>query len=304
MKSEEQQVLKRLKAARNAYLKRNYTRAIEHYRWIEQAIQEDENNLPIIWIELGWSYYYNHQYTEAIEYLNRALQSGRLNPEQRFDCNRIIGFSYQQLNEWERAIEYLTEALRQPVAESVKRYAYFELGKIYFIHRELDAAESYLLKADKLFRLEESDYKFTIHYYLGFIEFFRKQYSEARRHFQYIIQNSTSDASRATGFFGMAHLFYEENDYPALMDVVEKIVQLDPNFYDKETLGFFACIACMYLYKWEEMEDFFQALKQQYPAGRYAAYYPFFDEALRERKIPQPFKKRAGRPGNLLGTKN
>ncbi|RMG66350.1 MAG: tetratricopeptide repeat protein [Calditrichaeota bacterium] len=304
MNSEEQQVLKRLKAARNAYLKRNYARAIEHYRWIEQAIQDDEKNLPIIWIELGWSYYYNHQYAEAIEYLSKALGSSHLNAEQRFDCNRIIGFAYQQLNEWDRAIEYLQEALRQPVQESTKRYAYFELGKIYFIQRELDAAESHLLKADKLFRMEESDYKFTIHYYLGFIEFFRKHYEQARRHFQYIIQNSASSSTRATGFFGLAHLFYEENDYPALLDVVEKIVQLDPNFYDKETLGFFACLACMYLYKWEEMEDFFQELKKRYPAGRYASYYPFFEEALRERKLPDPFQKRRVKPGGLLDNKN
>ncbi len=286
MKPTEHQILRRLQKAREAYLNRDFPKALQEYHWVAEQIQDDPDNLPIIWIEIGWSYFYNRQYPKSIEYLKRAIDSGKLQEQQLYDCYRLIGFAYAGLNQFPRALDYLHKAQKFPVSESDKRYIYFELGKIYFLQGELKEAEPYLQKAWELFRIEERDYKQALAYYLGFIHFFRRELSEARKYFRQIIDMGETNKEQAPGYFGLAHLFYEEKDYPVLIDVCAKIVQLDPEFYDKETLAYFLCTGFMHLQMWEQLAEFFQEMKQLYPQGRYRISYPTFEKALRTHKVP------------------
>ncbi|NOX36064.1 MAG: tetratricopeptide repeat protein [Calditrichaeota bacterium] len=288
MKPTEREILRRLQKARHAYLNRDYQKALQEYHWVAEQIQDDPDNLPIIWIEIGWSYYYNKDYPKSIEYLKRAVDSGKLQEQQIYDCLRLIGFAYGSLQQFKEALDYLNRAREFSVSESDKRYIYFELGKIYFLQGNIKEAEPHLQKAWELFRIEERDYKLALAYYLGFVHFFKRDFNEARKCFNQIIQMGETDRERAPGYFGLAHLAYEEKEYPLLIDLCEKIVQLDPDFYDKETLAYFLCTGFMHLKMWDELDDFFQEMKANYPNGRYRISYPVFEKALRNRQIPEP----------------
>ena len=288
MKPTEREILRRLQKARDAYLNQDYPKALQEYHWVAEQIQDDPDNLPIIWIEIGWSYYYNKDYRKSIEYLQRAIDSGKLQEQQTYDCLRLIGFAYGSLQEFEKALDYLNRACEFSVRESDKRYIYFELGKIYFLQGNLKKAEPHLQKAWKLFRIEERDYKLALAYYLGFVHFFNRDFVEARKHFNRIVQMGEINKERAPGYFGLAHLAYEEKNYPLLIDLCEKVVQLDPDFYDKETLAYFLCTGFMHLRMWEALADFFQEIKENYPNGRYRISYPVFEKALRTHQIPEP----------------
>ncbi len=287
MKSAEQKILDRLARARDAYLDRDYNRALIDYLWVADQIKDDPDNLPIVQIEIGWSYYYSGKYQKAIDYLSKALKSDKLDAQQRFDALRLIGFAYEQLGDIPKALEYLHKALEEEVSDHAKKYVYFELGKILFQQNKIAEAEQYLRKTLSLFRDEEVDYRLAIAYYLGFAAFLKRDLETARKYFYQIIHQAPTDKEKATGYFGLAHIFFEEKDAPVLFDTCEKILTLNPDFEDKETLAFFTAFAFMYMKMWPELEQTYRRLQENYPNGRYSNYYPLFEEALRQHKVPE-----------------
>ncbi len=286
MKPTEQEILERLANARNAYLDRDYNRALIDYLWVAEQIKDDPDNLPIVQIEIGWSYYYSRKYEKAITYLEKALASGKLDAQQRFDALRLIGFAYEGLGKVPQALDYLKRALQESVNEHAKKYVYFELGKILFQQNRIGEAEQYLKQIIGLFREEEIEYRLAIAYYLGFAAFLRRDLDSARQYFYQIIHQAPTDKEKATGYFGLAHIFFEEKDAPVLFDTCEKILTLNPEFEDKETLAFFTAFAFMYMKMWPELEQTYRRLQQNYPDGRYRNYYPVFEEALSRHQIP------------------
>lgn len=284
MSPEEKQIVNLLKEARTNYLNDNFKSAIEIYEELSNMLKDDPANLPVIHIELGWSYYYDHNYLKAIELFQNILENDQTDLQQKFDALRLIGFSYQMLGDLTQARKYLEKALAQDVDDNIKRFTFFELGKIIFTKGQIDEAEHYINIANALFSPEEENYKSAIAYYLGFIKYFQKKFSEARGHFDFILRRSTDPKIRAGGFFGVAHLHYQYKDYQALIDICEKILRTDNTFFDKETLGYFMSEAYLHLKRMTELEMFFTELQKNYPHGRYVAEYPKFQKELKKWK--------------------
>ncbi len=284
MSSEEKRIIDNLNKARQLYMDRHYSRAIKIYRDLAEMLKEDKENLPIIQIELAWSYYYNQNYDKAIEQLKQALGSRDLSLQQRFDCLRIIGFSYHMTDNLNPAKAYLERAMEVDIEERDKRFAYLEMGKILFDEGNIIDARQYLDLADSFFQEDEPEYKTAVAYYLGFTDYFQKKFDEARKHFDFIVETNNDAKTRASGFFGLAHLHYHYQDYYALIDICEKIMRLDNTFYDKETLGYFLCYAYLNLQMWDELEMFLGELEKNYPDGRYRAEYESFRDALLKNK--------------------
>jgi len=287
MNSDEQKILEKLKEARNLYLQDDFSQAIGIYQELCDLLKDDPQNLPVVQIELGWSYYQNQEYQNTIEQLQRAVNSQFLTPKQQFDCLRLIGFSYEMLKDHERARAFLEDAISVDIPEKEKRHAYFELGKVLFTLGEIIEAEHYFNLADSLFKNNEKNYKLSITYFLGFTALLQKNFREARDRFDSIIQQSEDIKDQVSGYFGLTHIHYYKKDYQALLDLCEKILRLDSNFFDKESLGYFMCFAYLHLQKWEELEMFFNELENNYPTGRYVSEYPKFRQAIKERKIPE-----------------
>ncbi|MFZ0392000.1 MAG: tetratricopeptide repeat protein [Calditrichia bacterium] len=269
-----------LSEARRLYEQKSFTEAIRRYREAADHLKEDADNLPIVQIELGWSYYAAQQYREAVRVFQKALASGKLDDQQKFDVLRLCGFSLELSGDWQQAHDYLDKALRVEIAERIKRFTYFEMGKLLFIRGKISEAEQFLQTAEDLFEDDEPDYLLTLNYYMGFSRFFQGNYKEARRRFDFIIQNAGEPEKKVGGYFGLAHLHFKNKEYPALLDLTERILLLDPEFYDRETLAFFSCEAFFHLNKWEDLERFFREMVQRYPHGRYFKEYAKFQAAL------------------------
>lgn len=281
-----EQILKTLKEAQNAFTNRDYRAALEKYQWVEKHIQDDPENLPVIWIEIGWSYYLLQDFIPAIQFLEKAVKSPYINEKQLFDCLRLIGFSYEYSANTDKAIAFLQDAINRDVEDDLKRYVYFELGKIFFAQNLTREAKPYLEKANALFIAEDHEYRQTTIYYLGFIAFFEGENNNAELLFREYIQQAPNPGAQAPGYFGLAHIVYDRKEYIALLDICDKIIGLDPDFYDKETLGYFLCRGYTELQMWDELEAFLPNLMETYPQGRYKAAYPQLKWAMKNRKLP------------------
>ncbi|MBN2366547.1 MAG: hypothetical protein EH225_11595 [Calditrichaeota bacterium] len=286
MEYNEEQAIRKVEEARRLFAEGNYPEALRHYRELTDILSEDKENLPVIQIETGWAYYNNQQYQESIDMLESALKHETLSPQQIFDCYRILGYSRELSGKRHQAIKDLEKAVQVPVPEEVKRYAYFELGKIFFTDGQMIEAEHYLQRTGSLFTEEEQLYCTALSYYLGFIEYFQKKYDSAQKHFNRVIQDSDDHKTRASGYFGLAHIHYHRQEYPILIDLCEKILRLDSSFFDKETLGFFMCEAYYHLKEWDCLENYFSELKKNFPRGRYASAYSKFDYTIQHKKTP------------------
>ncbi|OGB66016.1 MAG: hypothetical protein A2Y94_14555 [Caldithrix sp. RBG_13_44_9] len=290
MKNSEQQILDDLAAARNYYSGGKFPQAIEIYSRLAELLKDDKENSAVIQIELGWSYYQNQDYPRVIECLQKARESGILDPQQEFDCYRLSGFSLELLGQKKEAVVQLKKAVGMEVPEAMKRFSYFELGKILFTDGQMIEAEHYFTLARPLFTDEEKSYRTALAYYQGFVNYFQKNYTAARKDFDYVVKLSDDHKTRASGYFGMAHLYYQQKDYPVLIDICEKIMRLDEAFFDKETLGYFLCESYLHLKNWESLENYFSELKSQYPVGRYHKEYSKFAEALKHRQVQEKTK--------------
>ncbi len=286
MDSIEQQIYQKLDEARQLYLQKKYEDALQRYQWVADQIHDDPENLPIVLIEMGWCYYQLRDYVNTIKYLKQALNSKGITDQQRFDCLRIIGFSYLMQKQDKEAIQHLKQAIRIHIPEADKRFVYFELGKIFLNKKNFHEAKIYLRKAWDLFKDKEESYQNAVTYYLGFAEFSTENFDLANKYFNHLIQSAVENKYQALGYFGKAHIFLRNREYPALVDACEKIIQVDPLFEDKETLAFFLCTGYLHLKMWDELENFFTELKTHFPKGRYKESYPLFEEALRNRSLP------------------
>lgn len=280
MTSQETEILEKIHQARDLYIKQNYKPAIELYKWIEGQIKDDPVNLPIIQIELGWSYYNFKDYKNCIVYLKKALQSNSLNTRQKFDCLKLIGFSLASSGNKKEAISFLDKSLKHNTPEEEKRYVHFKLGEIHFIEGAIKKAKQHLEKIINYFSWNEADYYQALMYYLGFITFYEKQYEKANNYFSEIIRNAPTKKSKATGYFGLAHILHETKDIKELKNTCEKIIEIDKNFYDQETIGYFMCKAFMELEHYDKFISFYNELRRKYPKGRYSGFYPIFEKTL------------------------
>lgn len=280
MSSNEQKILEKIQEARESYINKDWNQAIRSYKWIEEQIKDDPVNLPIIWIELGWSYYNLKDFENCILSLEKALNGNLLNVRQKFDCQRLIGFSYAFAGNNKNAIKLLTMAIKQKISDEEKKYAYFKLGEILFIEGAIKKSKEHLIKVEKYFSWKETDYKKVLEYYLGFIAFYEKRFKDAENHFTKIIDHASNNKDKASGYFGIAHILQQRKNYKESVNICKKILELDKDFYDQETLGFFFCKSFSELKQYKEFAIFFTELREKYPKGRYNSYYPIFEKTL------------------------
>jgi tetratricopeptide (TPR) repeat protein len=290
MSFSEKEILAKIELARQYYANNKFSEAISLYEELNDILMDDSDNLPVIQIELGWSYYNNQEYQKAISFLRKALSSKKITVQQAFDCTRLIGFSEELEGNRKEAIHSLNKALDMDISENIKRFTYFELGKIYFLDGQVIEAEDHLKSAAALFSEKEKDYQLALAYYQGFTAYFLKKFEKSRDHFDYIIHNSDDYKTKAGGYFGLAHLHYHRKEYPVLIDLCEKVMRLDESFYDKETLGFFLCESYYHMESWSNLENLSGELMEQYPDGRYAGEYEKYDYAVKNQRLVSPAK--------------
>ena len=281
MEPTKEEIIAVLQKAQKAAMAQDFREAVKNYQWVETHIQDDPDNLPFVWMEIAWAYYALNNFKKTIHYLKKALQSPKLVPLQVVDCMRIIGFSYNNLGDTNSAITYLQDALLQKVDKFDLRHIYFELGKIFFGLNAPGKAKPYLKEAQELFGSDEGEYQQTTTYYLGFVAFLEGDISSATQIFNKYLKNAPDEKSQAPGLFGLAHTHFKNEQYEKLLELCKRIIDLDTDFYDKETIAFFLNKSYMELEMWTQLEMFLPELLKNYPGGRYKSTYPQLEQALK-----------------------
>jgi tetratricopeptide (TPR) repeat protein len=234
------------------------------------AIKLVENDVDraIVWSELSVNFYQMSAFEQAFEAAQNTLKYDA-QYKAREDLYRIMGFSKHALGDLASAQTYLEKSIQIDAHSEKQHLAMFELGKLYFRQQNYD-------KARKLFDLIEAplhskhrEYWLSLLFYKGFIHYYRNELTESRQSFDTLLQNTQDNTRKASGLFGQAFLTFSDKDYLKTINLCETVIVHDPDFFDKETLGFLTAASFYNLGRTDVFEKYYEQLIQRYPDGRY-----------------------------------
>jgi tetratricopeptide (TPR) repeat protein len=235
-----------------------------------QAYNHTESNKDraIIWAELSWVYYYEADYEKAVE---AAENVSTYDPEYQAmdDINRLLGFAYIALRNDALAERYLTYSLELNSSDDKQQYVKFELGKIYFTRGGYDLAYPYFNDIQEFFSKKDKNYFLSILFYMGFINYYLENPEKSREYFEQILAENPSNQRKAGAFFGLAFVEFKVKNYLNVISLCEKIMELDENFFDRESVGFLTAASYFYLGRKDIFLEYYQEMIKTYPQGRY-----------------------------------
>jgi tetratricopeptide (TPR) repeat protein len=235
-----------------------------------QAYNHTESNSDraIIWAELSWVYYYEKNYEKAIE---AAENVSTYDSEYKAmdDLNRLLGYSYIALRNDTLAERYLINSLELNATDDKQQYVKYELGKIYFTRGGYDLAYPYFNDARDFFETNNKEYFQSILFYLGFINYYLENLEKSREYFEQILTENPSDQRKAGAFFGLAFVEFRVKNYLNVISLCEKIMDIDQNFFDRESVGFLTAASYFYLGRKDIFQEYYQEMIKSYPQGRY-----------------------------------
>jgi tetratricopeptide (TPR) repeat protein len=256
-----------LRQAREALAAKNYADARECYQRA-QSLTTDPFNQAVIWAELSWVHYYLHEYRQAVECAGQVLE---FNPAYaaREDLGRLLGYAYLGLKDITLAEKYLQQSLEYDSQSEKQQYAKYELGKIYFTQGNYDLAYPYFKEILDFFKATGPDYYLSVLFYLGFIHYYLKNYSSARQNFEQILATSSTSQRQSSALYGLAFLEFNEKNFLNVISLCEKIIAVDQDFFDKETVGFLTAASYYYLGRSDIFVEYHKQMMKAYPQGRY-----------------------------------
>jgi tetratricopeptide (TPR) repeat protein len=261
------QMKKSLEKARIHLEKGEYRNAKLMYNQALNASNASEEK-AIIWAELSWVLYYEKNFDQAIEASENVLMH---DPEYKAveDLLRLQGYCYLAKGMNDMAEQMLGRALTHNSEAEKQHYVRFELGKLYFNRGEYDLAYPLLKEIVPYFSDKRTEYLSTTHFYLGFVLYHLGNNAEARTNFEAMYGLVADDSRRASALYGMAYLDFREKDYLKVIAGCEKILELDPEFYDRETLGFLTAACYFQLGRYDIFTQYREQMLAAFPDGRY-----------------------------------
>jgi tetratricopeptide (TPR) repeat protein len=113
------------------------------------------------------------------------------------------------------------------------------------------------------------NYGLSVLFYLGFIYYYLNNFEMSREYFDRILKESSSKQRDASAYFGIAFNEFHDKNYLNVISLCEKIINLDENFFDKESLGFLTAASYFYLGRKDIFRRYYSQLIKTYPEGRY-----------------------------------
>ena len=261
------EITKNLETARDLFEKGEYGKAETHYMQIKKKAVLPEDR-AIIWAELSWLYYNQKMYEKAIEAADNVILNDE-NYQSKERLLRVQGYAYLGLNKIAMASQYLELSLEQNAELPEQQFVKFELGKLYFKNNEYDKALPFLEEIEKYFENENKEYYFSILFFLGFSYYYLENLSNAKKRFDTIIKNNPSQQRYISALFGLAYVEYQNKNYLEVITICEKIIFLDENFFDKESVGFLTAASYLHLGREDIFTIYFDQMSKTYPSGRY-----------------------------------
>ena len=233
-----------------------------------QKLTDDSVNLAMIWAELSWVHYYLHNFQAAVEAAAQVLEC---NPDYlaREDLSRLLGYSYLGLKNNTLAEKYLQQSLEYDSNSDKQQYVKYELGKMLFIQGNYDLAYPYFIDLVPRFKETGFEYYLSVLFYLGFIHYYLKNYNKARENFEQILAQQCSGERQSSAYYGLAFLEFNDRNYLNVISLCEKIINLDRNFFDKETVGFLTAASYYHLGRNDIFLEYYKQMVKSYPQGRY-----------------------------------
>jgi len=264
---ESKDIEKALAAARRHFEVKEYKNAKLMY-FNAQNLTTDEHTKAIIWAELSWVYYYEGDFEKSIEAAENVLMH---DPDYKAlgDLYRVQGYGYLALRNDKLAEKYLVDSLQFDFDSEKQHYVKYELGKIYFVRGQYDQAYPYFRQISDFFSENDVEYYMSILFYLGFIYYYLENNEKSREDFEKILKLRPKPSREASALFGLAFLEFREKNYLNVISLCEKIISLDDNFFDRESVGFLTAASYFYLGRKDIFHEYYEQMIKTYPDGRY-----------------------------------
>ena len=229
---------------------------------------KDPKTQAIIWAELSWVYYYEKNFEKAIEAVENVLLYDD-SYQALDDLYRVQGYAYLGLNNPVLAEKFLNLSLETNAHADKQQFTKYELGKLHFIQGNYDLAYPYFIEILDFFLGYHEEYTMSILFYLGFIHYYLRNYKKAQENFEQILKSNPSDRRKASAYFGLAFLEFQNKNYLNVVTLCEKIINMDSNFFDKESIAFLTAASYYYLGRKDIFHAYYKELMKKYPHGRY-----------------------------------
>ena len=262
-----EELTKNLKIARQHFEHKDYGKAETLYMQIKKkaALPEDR---AIIWAELSWLYYNRKMYEKSIEAADTVILNDE-NYKSKERLFRVQGYAYLGLSKTTMAAQYLELSLEQNSELPEQQYVKYELGKLYFKNNEYDKALPFLEEIEQFFKNEKEEYYFSILFFLGFSYYYLENLTKAKKCFDIIISANPSKQRYISALFGLAYVEYQNKNYLQVISLCEKIISMEEDFFDKESVGFLTTASYLHLGREDIFNAYFDQMLKTYPSGRY-----------------------------------
>lgn len=257
-----------LEKARKLFELKEYNKSEKLYLDIRKSIR-DSKEKAIVWAELSWLYYHTKRYEKAIEAADSVLINDD-NYEAKENLFRIQGYSYLGLKKNTMAAQYLKLSLEQNSIIAEQQYVKYELGKLYFKNGDYDLSLPYLEDIRYFFQTEKMEYHLSVLFFLGFTYYYLESFIKAQKCFEEILAANPDSQRYASASFGIAYIEFEKKNYLEVISLCEKIISVDANFFDKESVGFLTAASYFYLGRHDIFNAYYNKMIQNYPSGRYS----------------------------------
>lgn len=206
----------------------NYDKAVEYF---EEALKlcMDDNSKAMIYSNLGFTYTGKKQFTEAINFFNKALALDNLdNAEVKKTAIFALGVLNSDINNYPEAIKYLTQFTKlnnHPEDPQTVR-AFYVLGKVYFNTEKFDNTQECFQKVLD-FKINEATIFFEMGWRYGAKPI--ENYEKAIECFQEA-KKLGYDTNTIHLYLGIAYLNIDTEDtYKIAKKYFEKITDITPD---------------------------------------------------------------------------
>ncbi len=256
-----------LKKARKHLEQKQYKNArLMYFQAFNQI--SDPKLKAIIWAELSWVYYYEGDFDKAIEASENVLLHDK-KYRAKDDLYRLQGYAYQAQKQPVLAERYLIQSLNENNTDDKQQYVKYELAKLYFYRGSYDLAYPLLEEILDFFKQRDTEYVLSILFFLGFVNYYLESYKRARWCFEQILGENSSSSRKVSGFFGLAFVEFHDKNYLNVISLCEKIMDLEPEFFDRESVGFLTAASYYYLGRIDIFQEYYHLLMKTFPEGRY-----------------------------------
>jgi tetratricopeptide (TPR) repeat protein len=253
--------------AREQFDRNEFEKSAQSYMQALKEVETDRDR-AIIWAELSINFYKMSAFDQAFDAAKNTLA---YDPEykSREEMYRIMGFSKQACGDMDTAQKFLEKSLQIDSHSDNQHFAIFELAKIYFRKQAYPEAGKLFNLVEDSFKKNNNDYWLTLLFFKGFIYYYQNDYAEGRRIFELLLENTKDNRRIASGMFGLAFISFAEKDFLKTINICESILSRDPDFFDKETLGFLTAASFYNLGRKDVFKKYYDQLMKHFPNGRY-----------------------------------